>query len=345
MAQAYWKQFAALVTDFAHKYRRDVFLRTEVNIIALQVGYAFVILVFSIGAIVAFSRVSTRSILLVSTFILGITTLFGFLVARLALAPARNALTSQKEFIGNIAHELRTPLAIIKANTEILLLEDRVGRNVRSTLVSNVEELDRISGIINNLLSLNVLVQPERLPFTMVDFGSVVRRVVSKLPQPAGKRSLRVKVRISAKCSVPGNATALEQIVTNILKNAFQHTTSGEILITAGPDPQGALEFSVRDTGTGIAHDDLVRILEPFYRGDRARTRSGGVGSGLGLAIVNELVKLHKGRISVRSALRQGTTVTVTLPSSSSETSKSTLSKDGLNEVFSDFSNGRKSRT
>ncbi len=128
------------------------------------------------------------------------------------------------------------------------------------------------------------------------------------------------------------------------MKNALQHTTSGEITITAGPNQQGALEFSVRDTGAGISHNDLVRILEPFYRGDRARTRSGGVGSGLGLAIVNELVKLHKGRISIRSAPHKGTTVTIVLPNGT-RVSKVPLTSDGLHEVSADFTSGKKNRT
>ncbi len=283
----------------------------------------------------------SREVISISLLIIAATAVFGYLVARLALAPARSALSSQKEFIGNIAHELRTPLAIIKANTEILLLEQPREKNVRTTLVSNVEELDRMSDIINNLLSLNVLVQPERLAFAQVDLGPIIRRVVDKLSQPADKKKVRIKVHIAATCSVWGNATALEQIVTNILKNAMQHTTAGEIVITAGQDAQEGLEFSVRDTGTGITHEDLLRILEPFYRGDRARTRSGGVGSGLGLAIVNELVKLHKGRISIRSAPKLGTTVTITLPHGTS-TSKKTLRREGLSEIFADFRSGRR---
>lgn len=364
----------ALVTDFVHKYRNDVFLRTEVNIIGLQVAYAGFILLLSLGAIFVLYRdimggastaittaltadasidssfilaeleaARTKRIVSIATLIFIATAVFGYLVARLALMPARSALTAQKEFIGNIAHELRTPLTIIKANSEILLLEGQGDKRLRATLSSNIEELDRISDIINNLLSLNVLVQPEQISFTLVDFGAVVRRVVEKLSHSSRRRAVRIKVTITAECSVWGNTTALEQIVTNILKNALQHTSSGEVAITAGPSAYGSFEFSVRDTGMGIKQKDLFRIFEPFYRGDRARTRGGGVGSGLGLAIVSELVKLHKGRVSVRSASGRGTTVTVTLPRDLS-VSKRIPANDELNEVFADFSNGKKVR-
>lgn len=362
----------ASATAFARRYQNDLFLRTEVNIILLQVVYAAIILFLAIAVIVIFYQEITsgvtaaitatlnatstqrtsdlilnqleatrsREVAAVGVLIFSATALFGYLVARLALKPTRGALAAQKQFIGNVAHELRTPLAIIKANNEVLLLEGKIDTSARATLVSNVEELDRISEIINNLLSLNALVQPEQTSFISVDTGVIVRRVVDKLSRLARKNTIRIRVRIAAGASVWGNATAIEQIVTNILKNAIQHTVNGEIIITVGFDVNGALEISIRDTGMGIRREDLFRIFEPFYRGDRSRTRAGGTGSGLGLAIVSELVKLHQGRVAVKSAPGRGTTVTVTLPRGQ-RVSRKTIPNDDLDEVFADFSNGR----
>jgi signal transduction histidine kinase len=339
----------------------------------LQVAYAALILSLSVGAIFVLYReivsgmtaainlalttttsidasvvladleaARTREIVSVAFLVLIATAVFGYLVARLALSPTRNALAAQKEFIGNVAHELRTPLAIIKANTEILILEEKGDRSLRSTLTSNIEELDRISDIINNLLTLNVLVQPEQVSFALVDLEPVVRRVVDKLSPSAQKKAVRMKVKLSVQCCVWGNATALEQIITNILKNAIQHTNEGEIVITGGLDGYGSLQLEIRDTGMGIKQKDLFRIFEPFYRGDRARTRGGGVGSGLGLAIVSELVKLHRGRVSVRSAPGRGTTVTVTLPLGLGPAKGHQPStSDELSEVFADYSNNK----
>jgi signal transduction histidine kinase len=345
-AQGYWKQFVELGTGFVRRYRSDIFLQTEIHIIALQVAYASVILVLTIGAILILYKeivggvvaaiavaltatttpmtgtsilaqleaARTREIASVSLLIFAATAIFGYLVARLALAPARNALTSQKQFIGNIAHELRTPLAILKTNTEVLLLEGGVSQSVDTTLKSNVEELDRISDTINNLLSLNALVHPEQTSFTSVEVATVVERSLEKLAPVLEKKPFKIEVDLPSPCVVWGNATAIEQIVTNILKNALQHTTSGGITVSANPAFRHTLELMVRDTGSGIKQQDIFRIFEPFYRGDRARTRTGGAGSGLGLTIVNELVKMNHGHINIRSTPGKGTTVRVTLP-------------------------------
>lgn len=364
----------ASVTGFARRYRSDLFFQTEVDIVVLQTTYAVLIFLLAEGAVVflyheAVGSVSSaiataldthsmsatgiavigqlqasrgQQVVELGLLILSATAIFGFLVARLALAPARAAYEAQKRFIGNIAHELRTPLAIIKTNTEVRLLDEDISRTARKMHESNLEELDRISDTINNLLSLNALVRPEKITFTEVNIGEVARRVVGKLAFSAHQKRLRIKVNIGAGSVVWGNATAIEQIATNLIKNAIQYTAAGDIIIMAVPNTRGALEFSVRDTGMGINRDDLFRIFEPFYRGDSARTRTGGAGSGLGLAIVSELVKMHRGRVEVKSAPGHGTTVTVTLPQTAGM--KKVSKDDNVNEVFADFSNERTTR-
>lgn len=339
------------------------------HIIALQLFYVIFILLFTIGAVVvlyhdiingvvaavasaltATSSVSgsvvlsqleaarAREIAAIVTLIIAATVVFGFLVVRHALEPTRNALISQKQFIGNIAHELRTPLAIIKANTEVLLLEENLDNSVRSSLSSSVEELDRISDIMNNLLSLNVLMRrPERISFALIDVKPMVERIAEKL-SPAGTDSpTQVEVQIPEGTIAWANATALEQIITNILKNAIQHTPSGRVAVTAAADNHHALELSVQDTGKGIEREHLARIFEPFYRGDRARTRIGGTGSGLGLAIVSELVKLHHGRVDVLSDVGHGTTVSIWLHGAPVKRPRSIPFRKS-NEVHADFS-------
>src|SRR5262249_2906378 len=150
------------------------------------------------------------------------------------------------------------------------------------------------------------------IPFDSVDLAKIVNRVVDKLSYLAANKRLKLRIQIRRERAVWGNASALEQITMNIVKNALQHTRTGEIVIGVEPTNEGMMELYVRDTGSGIKRDDLTRIFEPFYRGDRARTRNGGTGSGLGLAIVSELVRLHHGRISVKSTPGKGTTVTIT---------------------------------
>jgi len=284
-------------------------------------------------------RIKTQNLLTIITVIVLTTILFGYIIARITLAPARSALESQKQFIGNIAHELRTPLSVIKTNTEVALLDD-VKPDMKETLLSNVEELDRISEIINNLLSLSALVKPERMEFGAVDLSAIATDIIQKFSQLAKRGEHQVTLRKSPDAQVWGNATALQQIVGNLIKNALTYTPrGGHIRVTIEPAPDNQVELLVQDSGIGIARKDLFRIFEPFYRADASRTKGAG-GTGLGLAIVSELIKMHQGRITIRSAVGRGTTVAVLFPGVRGQVKvgNETDMQAGLNEIAVDFS-------
>lgn len=252
-----------------------------------------------------------------------ITTIFSYVIARITLKPVRTALSSQKRFIGDIAHELRTPLSIIKTNIEVALLNKNINPEVEEMLHSNREELDRTSEIINNLLSFNKLVHPKKIHFKRVDMGDVIDTAVMALKELGVQKKVKIKIRKKSPRTVWGNSTALEQVALNLLKNAIAYTPpGGEIEVIAEPNNRGWLVFKVSDTGVGISRTDLAHIFEPFYRAERSRNRRVGSGSGLGLTIVNEIVKFHSGRISIKTALNKGTAVTILIPSSGHDNSK-----------------------
>ena len=249
------------------------------------------------------------------SFVIAVATLtFGYLLTRVALTPTRNALDSQKQFIGDIAHELRTPLSTVKTNTEVALFDTNIKPELRSILVSNVEELDRISGIINNLLSFSAYFRRDSITFTAVDLGDIAKAALKKLEALIEHKRLEVIVTISGRNMVRGNDVALEQIVTNIVKNAITYTPEGgRIGLMVSAQSPKTVALTVQDTGIGIPQKDLPRIFEPYYRSDRSRSRAFG-GTGLGLSIVNELVKLHDGSITIRSSEKRGTTVVTVFP-------------------------------
>lgn len=278
-----------------------------------------------------------RAMVLAASAILALAATFGYLITRIALVPTGNALASQKQFVGNVAHELRTPLSIIKTNTEVTLFNENLDGETRETLVSNLEELDRISDIINNLLSMNALLRPEKMKFKNVDMGSIVDRSLSSLSELVDHKNVRIEVRKSEYRSVWGNPSGLDQIVVNVLKNAINFTPAGgTITLVVEPSHNGHIDLTIEDQGVGISEKDLEHIFEPFYRGDRSRSRASG-GSGLGLAIVSELVKIHKGAISIKSAPNAGTSVKIKLPCGKDD--KGGASSDpGVSEVVVDFS-------
>lgn len=357
-------------TAFADKYRFDPFLRTQINVVGMLVAFS-VLLVALVGILMdylyhdislavvngvrdsiliqsgvpvsenpfqALQQIRTENLSAIAFAAAVATIAFGYLLTRVALMPTRDALASQKQFIGNIAHEIRTPLSIIKTNTEVALMGDDISRDARETLTSTVEELDRMSDIINNLLSLSASIRPERIEFSAVDAGHVISEVVRKLDSLAKLRKLDITVRKSENCRVWGNLAALEQILTNIVKNAINYTPrEGHISITAERIGGSHIEIAVQDSGSGIARQDLFHIFEPFYRAEPSRNRAHG-GSGLGLAIVSELVRLHRGKITVRSAVGRGTTVVIALPPAPETSPDEGIRKKSFDEVAVDYS-------
>jgi signal transduction histidine kinase len=367
-----------LATAWLHRYRNDPFFRTEVNVVALQaafaltiiglIGVSFSLLYHNISvaivegihasittdagtsmgpAIVAeIEHIRSQNLWIIVSIITLVTVFFGYIIARVTLRPARDALAAQKQFIGNVAHELRTPLAVIKTNTEVALLDPEVESDMRGILLSNVEELDRISQIINNLLSLSTLVRPEGMEFTSIDFSALVSSVVDKYGPLAKGNDLEVTVRKAPNLKVWGNRTGLEQIVGNILKNAINYTPKdGRVRITVERALNNNIELVVQDSGVGIARKDLFRIFEPFYRAEPSRMRMQDLGrtsggTGLGLTIVSELIKAHEGRITMRSTVGHGTTVTVLLPAprGNEMSAAAAVQSNAPSEIAMDFS-------
>jgi len=249
--------------------------------------------------------------------------IFGYLAARYALDPTRQSLSYQKRFIGNIAHELRTPLSIIRMHSEVALMDPSLAGHVRETMETTIGELDRISGIINNLLSFDSLMRPGHIRFDLVDLREAAAEVVHRHKPMAQSYGIALALDAEdAPAMVMGNRIALEQVLTNLVKNALNYTPQHDerSVIVRIDDRKGEVVASVIDAGIGIAQKDLYYIFQPYFRGDTSRERGIGSGtSGLGLAIVNDIVRAHNGSIVIRSALNRGTTIELTFPKVNAE--------------------------
>jgi signal transduction histidine kinase len=372
----YSKRFVAWVTGLTDSYRFNPFIRASTNIIGIMVILGFLLIVISqwsiqhaqndtVGSIryhiqqaadghedsveslpTAIQNIRDTTLTYVFIGLVALIILFGYLLIRFALTPTRDALQLQKRFIGNVAHELRTPLAIIKTSTEVSLMDSSLPRSIRETFESTVIELDRISETINNLLSFDTLMQPGRMKTEPVDMGIVVNTVVARHQALAEQRGITISVSMGKKRVIPGNATALEQVITNLVKNAINYTPAGggDVRISIENDYRNRVLVAVIDSGIGISQKDLYHVFEPFYRADTSRVRGIGTGtSGLGLAIVNEIVRLHHGTVSIKSSVGHGTTVAISFPSASPSSERgvrenSEESEEGVYEVSLDFS-------
>jgi signal transduction histidine kinase len=371
------KQFAAWATVWREKYEADIFLRASVNIalllsglVAACVALFWVVLHYTNEAIVrsiigniqailagggtsqpitsSIASIQGASVLFVFFSLVGVGIIFALLFIKFMLLPARNTLHYQKIFISNVAHELRTPLSIIKTSTEVALFDDTLPSMTRGVLGDIVRELDRISEIINNLLSLDSLNRPERMQMSNIPLGSIVETVTGRLDSLARERNIELIFRKEGYDVVWGNATGLEQVVSNVIKNAINYTqksSGGTVTISLRPDYRGSIIFGVSDNGIGISQKDLAHIFEPFYRADTSRVRNiRHSGSGLGLAIVSEIVRGHQGKITIESARAHGTTVSIALPVGHTRAQEGQAGTS-RSEMSIDFSHGRTEQT
>lgn len=333
-----------------NKYRTDFFFRSQVDIIILQIVFTlvvFTVFVFilrfveqsiteTIGVHIAeiftsnepvtnfnleetLQETQENTLMHAMAIVIGVTGLFGYIMTRVTLSPAQKILDSQKRFISNIAHELRTPLSVLRTNTDVALLDNHIPPATKKTFESNREELERISEIINNLLSLTATVQPEQIQFSPVDLGEAAKEAIEKLSPLAKEKQVEIAYkqevrRQEDRRAVWGNLTGLEQIATNIIRNAVLYTPKGgRVLVSVGSDNHDNVTLLIEDNGVGIAQKELFHIFEPFYRTDQARTRQ-NTGSGLGLTIASEILKMHRGKITIRSSPGKGTSITIAIP-------------------------------
>lgn len=240
--------------------------------------------------------------------------LASYLLAKKTLAPLELSYLQQKQFVSDTAHELRTPLAIIKAGDELLLQKDRTVDAYKNGLQINLEEVNRLITLTNELLFL-----AKPLPLVTsrsgeVDLAKITERKVS-LTQPYAKsKHINIKSVVVSEIKINGRTEEIEQVILNLLKNAIDYNKSGgEVVVKVGKNDKSAF-LEITDTGVGISEDEQKLIFNRFYKVDKARSANDSFGSGLGLSIVKEIVTSHKGLIKMVSKTDTGTTIRIDFP-------------------------------
>jgi len=223
----------------------------------------------------------------------------------------------RRDFVANASHELRTPIANIRATAETILDSPEDPTLVGRFLPALVSEAERLSRLVTDLLDLaRADSQADGLsgaPRTLFDLSQVTCEVVSRLTGKAHQNGIEIICKCDQVARIEGDASSLEQVVFNLVDNALIYTPRGGIVrISVKSTPENTVDLVVSDNGIGIPDTDLPRVFERFYRVDKARSRAQG-GTGLGLAIVKHIAENHGGHVKVES--ENGTTFTVTIPS------------------------------
>jgi two-component system phosphate regulon sensor histidine kinase PhoR len=229
---------------------------------------------------------------------------------------ARRLEQMRADFVANVSHEMRTPLASLVGFIETLQGPARDDAQARDRFLAIMrEQAWRMTRLVDNLLSLSRTELREHLPpDTPVEIRALVTQMVEMLSPRARDRQVEIKVQMPTDpVSVMGDRDELLRLVENLVENAVKYGGSGgRVDVQLGTRSDRA-ELSVRDYGPGIAPEHLPRLTERFYRIDVAESRDKG-GTGLGLAIVKHIVNRHRGELSIESEPGQGALFRVSLP-------------------------------
>ena len=226
----------------------------------------------------------------------------------------QSLVDSQRRLLGDISHELRSPLA--RLNVALELARQRSGADATSALERIQREAEILNEMIGQLLALTRLESgADEVVKTEFDLAALVRAVAGDADFEARSRRRSVKVEANESCKIDGNEQLLRRAVENVVRNAVQYTAPGtavEVKLEC-IEKSGVTVITVRDHGAGVPQEALGKIFRPFYRVDDARDREAG-GVGLGLAIAERAVRLHSGTVEAVNAEGGGLVVTISLP-------------------------------
>ena len=222
------------------------------------------------------------------------------------------AFTSQRQFMEDISHELKTPLSVLKGELEVTLKRIRSPHEYETALHSSLEEVNRIAGIVENLLTLARFdAKTTTLQAIPLDLNVLIKDAVDVIQVLALQKNIRLQFNSAHSVEVLADRNQLKRLILNILDNAIKYTPSGGDIFIDLRQQKDSADIEITDTGIGIPEAELPHIFDRFYRVDKSRS---SVGFGLGLSIAQSIAMAHGGKISAKANSPQGTIFTISLP-------------------------------
>lgn len=223
------------------------------------------------------------------------------LLSRKTIAPVARSIEKQKQFVTNAGHEIKTPLAIILANTDAMELhngENKWSRNIRAQTL-------RLSGLMQNLLMLAKMDESStKLPMCEFDISTAAEDTVGAFIEPAALKGIMIEQDIKKGIRLSGNRDSIVQLMTVLLDNAVKYTESGGVIRAGLYGSEKNITLSIANTCEPIDHPE--KLFDLFYRGDSARTQKNG-GYGIGLSVAQAIAELHKGSITAENVSASAT--------------------------------------
>ncbi|HET7551354.1 MAG TPA: HAMP domain-containing sensor histidine kinase [Gemmatimonadaceae bacterium] len=237
----------------------------------------------------------------------------GWILARQSVAPVQRSMEQMRRFVADAAHELRTPVAVLRTRADVALQRERSSVEYVAALEALGRETERLSGIVDDLFTLTRADAGERpLHTARVQLDELVLDAVSATGALAERQGVALSVGAADEVVLEADAALLRQLVVILLDNAIKFSERGGAVRVDLHTSPGVATLTVRDTGAGIPPDELPHVFDRFYRGESARGNTSG--AGLGLSIAQWITTAHRARIGIASAPGEGTTMTVLFP-------------------------------
>lgn len=258
-----------------------------------------------------------NSIFIVNGLLLAMAALLSYFLAQATIEPLQAMDEKQKRFFGDASHELRTPLSILKIDLENELEQSKNDTAEKARLTNYLEEVDRMSKLVNNLLILSRFdehnIHDDR-QFSLFNLTQLIDNTVQHLKTLATHYGITLAITPNNETiMLNSNEDIVSQILTNVIKNGILYNKpNGTVAIAAHTKNKHAI-ITITDTGMGMTKDEVKKIFDRFYRADKSRS-SKTKGSGLGLSIVHSSMQYLDGTVHVDSTPEQGTTITLSLP-------------------------------
>jgi heavy metal sensor kinase len=233
------------------------------------------------------------------------------------LTRLESSFDQMRRFTADASHELRTPLTAMRSVGEIGLRAKREPAEYREIIGSMLEEVDRLSLLVDRLLTLSRADTGESvLAMDRVDLGQLAEEVTAQLDVLAEEKQQSLSLTVDGPSSCVGDRMVLRQALLNLVDNAIKYSPiGGRISVRVSRSAEGAAMLDVSDTGPGIPAEQQQRVFDRFYRVDRSRSRENGGGTGLGLSIARWAVEVNGGQLTLENRNEPGATFRITLPS------------------------------
>lgn len=238
----------------------------------------------------------------------------GYFLAGRTLRPIKLMVDEQNQFISDTSHELRTPIATLRAEMEGRLLEKHISnKEARKLISSNLEDLSTLQNLSDSLLKLAQIhtINNGKREMENISLLEVVKAAYKKVVPLAKKKKIKIVTRV-AEAIVKGNKSSLIETLVILLDNAIKYSPKGSEITVVSKSTGHKVKVLVSDQGIGISKEDLSHIFERFFRADKSRSLVGGYG--LGLSIAKKIVESHKGSIRATSKIGKGSTFEMILP-------------------------------